>query len=205
MKWGASRLSQSWIIFFGWDPYFCHIHASSPVIMDAFCPTHPPAIDVTSLSHDLREKEIWMDFPRKSPPCCQLQGQESPLIWDSLVACGKKKEKKSAHQCRRHRRCRFNPWVGNILWRRAWPPTPVFLPGKFHRWRNLAGYSPWGWKELDTTEHACAYLGRFCLKAAAEREPWMIFYSASQALFIRDPLYYPPWTPPWLEKTDWVY
>ena len=31
-------------------------------------------------------------------------------------------------QCRRHKRCGFNPWVGKILWRRAWQPTPVFLP-----------------------------------------------------------------------------
>ena len=31
-------------------------------------------------------------------------------------------------------------------------PTPVFLPGKSHRWRSLAGYSPWGCKESDTTE-----------------------------------------------------
>ena len=31
-------------------------------------------------------------------------------------------------------------------------PTPVFLPGKSHGWRSLAGYSPWGLKELDTTE-----------------------------------------------------
>ena len=30
--------------------------------------------------------------------------------------------------------------------------TLVFLPGKFHGWRSLVGYSPWGWKELDTTE-----------------------------------------------------
>jgi len=39
-----------------------------------------------------------------------------------------------------------------ILWRRKWQPTPVFLPGKFHRWRSLAGYSPWGHKVLDITE-----------------------------------------------------
>ena len=31
-------------------------------------------------------------------------------------------------------------------------PTPVFLPGEFHGQRSLAGYSPWGCKELDTTE-----------------------------------------------------
>ena len=36
-------------------------------------------------------------------------------------------------------------------------PTPVFLPGKSHGLRSLAGYSPWGHKEPDTieaTEHA---------------------------------------------------
>ena len=29
-------------------------------------------------------------------------------------------------------------------WRRAWQPTPVFLPGESHGQRSLAGYSPWG-------------------------------------------------------------
>ena len=47
---------------------------------------------------------------------------------------------------------RFNPWVGKIPWRRKWQPTPVLLPGKFHGRRILVGYSPWGRKELDTTE-----------------------------------------------------
>ena len=37
-------------------------------------------------------------------------------------------------------------------WRKKWQPTPVFLPGKSHGWRSLAGYSPWGHKESDTTE-----------------------------------------------------
>ena len=36
-------------------------------------------------------------------------------------------------------------------------PTPVFLPGKSHGQRSLAGYSPWGPKELDMTEHACTH------------------------------------------------
>ena len=36
--------------------------------------------------------------------------------------------------------------------RRAWQPTPVFLPGEPHGQRSLAGYSPWDCKELDTTE-----------------------------------------------------
>ena len=41
-------------------------------------------------------------------------------------------------------------------WRRAWLPTPVFLPGEYHGWRNLSGYSPRGLKESgQATEHAC--------------------------------------------------
>ena len=39
-----------------------------------------------------------------------------------------------------------------IPWRRKWQPTPVLLPGKSHGWRSLGGCSPWGRKELDTTE-----------------------------------------------------
>ena len=46
----------------------------------------------------------------------------------------------------------FSPWVGQIPWRRERLPTPVFWPGEFHGQRNLAGYSPWGLKELETTE-----------------------------------------------------
>ena len=34
-------------------------------------------------------------------------------------------------------------YFGKILWRRNWQPTPVLLPGKFHGWRRLVGYSPW--------------------------------------------------------------
>ena len=37
-----------------------------------------------------------------------------------------------------------------ILWK--WQTTPVFSPGEFHGHRSLAGYSPWGCKESDTTE-----------------------------------------------------
>ena len=54
-------------------------------------------------------------------------------------------------QCRRHRRHKFDPWVGKIPWSRTWQLTPVFLPGKFHGERSLADYSPWGHKESYTT------------------------------------------------------
>ena len=61
--------------------------------------------------------------------------------------------RESACQCRRHKRHRLNLWVGKIPWRRARQPTPISLPGEPHGQRSLAGYSLWGCKEVDTTEH----------------------------------------------------
>ena len=42
-------------------------------------------------------------------------------------------------------------------WRKKWQPTLVFLPGEFCGQRSLAGYSPWGRKESDTTEFTHTY------------------------------------------------
>ena len=47
----------------------------------------------------------------------------------------------------------FDPWVRKIGWRRKLQPTPVFFSGESHGQRGLVGYSPWGCKESDTTEH----------------------------------------------------
>ena len=61
-------------------------------------------------------------------------------------------------------RPRFDPWVRNIPCRRKQQPTPVFLPGKSHGWKSLPSYSPWGHKELDTTEqlHFHLYINVIC-------------------------------------------
>ena len=47
--------------------------------------------------------------------------------------------------------------LGKIPWRRQCLPTPVFLPGEFHRQRSLAGYSSQGRKESDTTEQLTGF------------------------------------------------
>ena len=73
--------------------------------------------------------------------CSSITGPQGFLRWLS--------GKESACQCRR---CRFDPWVKKILWRRKWQPTPVFLPGKFHGQRNLVSYSPWGCIESNMTK-----------------------------------------------------
>ena len=50
-----------------------------------------------------------------------------PICWASWVV---RVVKEPICQCRRHKRCGFNPWVGKIPWKKAWQPTPVFLPGE---------------------------------------------------------------------------
>ena len=62
------------------------------------------------------------------------------------------KKKKKKKICLQRRRPMFSPWVGKIPWRRAWQPTPVFLPGESHGQRSLEGCSPQGHKESDTTK-----------------------------------------------------
>ena len=47
------------------------------------------------------------------------------------------------------RRHGFDPWIRKIPWRRAWQPTPVFMPGESHGQRSLVGYNPQGGTELD--------------------------------------------------------
>ena len=49
------------------------------------------------------------------------------------------------------------------LWRRQWHSTPVLLPGKSHGRRSLVGGSPWGRKELDTTEQLPFHFSLSCI------------------------------------------
>ena len=55
--------------------------------------------------------------------------------------------------CLQCRRPGFGPCVRKIPWRKKQQPNSVFLPGKSHGQGSLAGYSPWGCKELDMTEN----------------------------------------------------
>ena len=76
-------------------------------------------------------------------------------------------------QCRRHERLRFNPWVRKILCSMKQLPSPATLSGKSYGQRNLVGYSPWGCKESDSTEHmeqqVCSYLAGVGLPFAKQR------------------------------------
>ena len=64
-------------------------------------------------------------------------------------------------QCRQHKRRGFNPWLGKIPWRRAWQPTPVFLPGESMdrgAWQATVHWVTKNWTRLkQQSTHAVSY------------------------------------------------
>jgi len=108
-----------------------------------------------------------------------MSGVES--VMNHLLPSRWRSGEEFACHCRRHRRCRLDPWVRKILWRKKWQPTPGFLPGKFHGQRSLAGYSPQSCKESDMTEYTrttttLCLLGCFHQSYGTEREGGMISF-----------------------------
>ena len=47
-----------------------------------------------------------------------------------------------ACQCRKHKRCGFDPWLGKMPWRRGWQPLSSILAWRIPQTEELAGYSP---------------------------------------------------------------
>ena len=79
--------------------------------------------------------QVWVQVRERGRYCCRIIMRGLPW-WPS--------GKELTCQCRR---CRFDPWVRKIPWRRKWQPAPVFLPGESLGQRSLVGYSPRGHKE----------------------------------------------------------
>ena len=74
-------------------------------------------------------------LPTTLPPSKNLVPWVAQMV-KNLIQCG---------------RPRFDPWVRKIPWKKKWQPILVFLPGKSHGQRSLAGYSPCTHKESDMT------------------------------------------------------
>ena len=81
--------------------------------------------------------------------------------------------------CLQCRRPGFDPWVGKIPWRRAWQPTPVFLPRKSHGQRSPVGYSPWDHKESDILSKVHTHTHTHTL-----RHRWHVLFDSSILEFI---------------------
>ena len=105
--------------------------------------------------------------------CSFLWLSNSPCFYYAiLLASWWHSAKDSTCLSKRHKRCEFDPWVRKMPWGRKWQPAPVFLPGKFHGQRGLAGYSPWGRKELDMTEQPSTHAHTLVLSFWPEDWGW---------------------------------
>ena len=131
------------------------------------CPTLWDPMDYTahqvSLSMGFAREEYWSGLPFLPPGDLPDPGIE-PFV--SCASCRQIYPMSHFHggsdgksTCLHSGRHGFSAWVAKILWRRKWQPTPIFLPGKFHGWRNLVGYSPCP-EELDMTEQFHFPMGR---------------------------------------------
>ena len=97
----------------------------------------------------------FMVQPKKKKKICLVRGMKIRHHHRNMETCEASQVAQWLRircQCRRCKRCRFDPWVGKMPWRRKWHPTPIFLPGTSHAQRSLVGYSPRGCKESDATE-----------------------------------------------------
>ena len=103
------------------------------------------------------------------------------------------RDKEPACQSRRRKRCVFPPWVAEIPWHIKWQCVSVFLPGKLHGQRSLAGHSPQGYKKLTMTEQLSTVL---C---------WRLCYSNTSYAFLNTwafPHFLPPSHP---NFSSWFY
>ena len=112
------------------------------------CPWVPPGLErvATPFSGDLPHPGIEPASLRSFA----LAGSSLlivPPIFVNMGFAGSSVSKEYVLKARNRRpRCRLGfvvPWVGKIPWRRKQRLTPVFLPGKSHGQRGLAGYSSW--------------------------------------------------------------
>ena len=74
-------------------------------------------------------------------------------------------------QCKRCRRHGFYPWIGKVLWKRAWQPTPVFLPVEFHGQRSLSLQT----KLFQQNSNYKKYIKHHPFKLRQQLTCWVIF------------------------------
>ena len=83
--------------------------------------------------------------------------------------------KEPACLCRGHKRCRFDPWVGKIPWRKAWQPTPVFLPGESHQQRSRGATGHRVPENQTRLKRLCAHSCTFGVSTETG-DPWKLLF-----------------------------
>ena len=100
---------------------------------------------LSGLGHFIHPNPVLVSRPASGPPFPTHKRYLLIANYYEMVGFPSGSVLKNLLQCRRHG---FNPWVGKVLWRKKWQPTLVFLPGKSHGHKSLAGYSSWGCKRV---------------------------------------------------------
>ena len=94
-------------------------------------------LNVINDSIDMSLSKLWEMVKHKEAWSAAVLGLQKVKYYlatekKSTASSANDKEPTCQFQCRRHRRCRFDPWVTKIPWRRKWKHTPVFLSRKPH-------------------------------------------------------------------------
>ena len=121
-------------------PHLLVNHWPSPLTWACLIHTCNPTAVISVHPWEMLQRK-WALCSQQSPDCLTIRHMRNGLPWWL-------RGKEPTWQCKRHG---FDPWVGKILWKRKWKPTPIFFPEKSLGQRSLAGYSPYGHKESDMT------------------------------------------------------
>ena len=124
--------------------FFTTEPAGKPPLSNNYLSIPLPLQRILQLSSFLLFSSSLPPLSGKSLPEVQVQ---RPSAAEFTLALGRPgftggTSKELTCQCRRQKRCGFDPWVRMTPWRRKCQPTPVFLPIEFHGQRSLVGYSP---------------------------------------------------------------
>ena len=113
------------------------------------CPSTDEQIMKMNIYIHIYTMEYYSAMKRNAFESVLMRWMNSEPVIQSEGFPGGSVGKKPACQCRRHKRCHFDPWCRKMPWKRAWQPTAVFLPGESQGERSLVGYGSWGCKESD--------------------------------------------------------
>ena len=82
--------------------------------------------------------------------------------------------KEPPYLCSRHKTPEIDPWVRKMVWRRAWQPTPVFLPGESPWTEEPGGLQFMGSQRVGHkgSELACSQCGKHQCSEVKENGIW---------------------------------